>query len=53
LVLLRVLLLLRVLHALDLVRLLLDGHGHAEPLLLAELGLLVLLDKIAGATWGR
>jgi hypothetical protein len=43
--------LLWVLHALDLVGLVLDGHGHAEPLLLAELGLLVLLDEIARAAW--
>jgi hypothetical protein len=43
--------LLRVLHALDLDGLGLDGHGHAEPLLLAELSLLVLLDEIARAAW--
>jgi len=44
--------LLRVLHALDLAGLGLDGDGHAEPLLLAELDLLVLLDEIARPACG-
>jgi hypothetical protein len=52
--LLRILLLLllwRILHALDLARLHLNGDRHAEPLLLTELSLLVLLDKIAWGAW--